>query len=68
MNNNSFDWKDKVVAITGGSSGKGKAIAIEAKARGAKVSVCDINKNNLDEVSKEFGFLTLYSDVGKKKK
>ncbi len=66
MNNNSFDWKDKVVAITGGSSGIGKAIAIEAKARGAKVSVCDINKNNLDEVSKEFGFLALYSDVGKK--
>ena len=59
MNNNSFDWKDKVVAITGGSSGIGKAIAIEAQARGAKVSVCDINKNNLDEVSKEFGFLTL---------
>lgn len=34
---------DKVVIITGGSSGIGKALADDALARGARVAVCGRN-------------------------
>ena len=57
MENTSFTWENKVVAITGGSRGIGKAIGLEAQSRGAKISVCDINENDLNNVSNEHGFL-----------
>ena len=65
MENTSFTWENKVVAITGGSRGIGKAIALEAQTRGAKISVCDINENDLNSVSNEHGFLINNCDVGK---
>ena len=63
MENTSFTWKNKVVAITGGSRGIGKAIGLEAQSRGAKISVCDINENDLNNVSNEHGFLINNCDV-----
>ena len=42
--------KDKVIIVTGGSSGIGKAIAIAALKRGAKVAVCARNKEKLKQV------------------
>ena len=65
MENTSFTWENKVVAITGGSRGIGKAIGLEAQSRGAKISVCDINENDLNNVSNEYGFLINNCDVGK---
>ena len=50
MSDNLFSWKNKVVAITGGANGIGKAIAIAAIIKGAKVSISDINEEDLKEV------------------
>jgi dehydrogenase/reductase SDR family member 7B len=41
--------KDKVVIITGGSSGIGKAMAEEFGKRGSKIIITGRNKNDLDE-------------------
>ena len=64
MLENSFSWKDKVVAITGGASGIGKAIAIAAKNKGAKISISDINEQDLETNKNEHEFLTTLSDAG----
>ena len=40
--------KDKVVIITGGSSGIGKALAEVFGERGSKILITGRNKNNLD--------------------
>lgn len=45
--------KDKVVVITGASSGIGKAMAFEAAKRGAKVMIGARNVEKLEEISKQ---------------
>jgi NAD(P)-dependent dehydrogenase (short-subunit alcohol dehydrogenase family) len=40
LNHNSYNLKDKVVLITGGSRGLGLVLAREFQARGAKVAIC----------------------------
>jgi dehydrogenase/reductase SDR family member 7B len=40
--------KDKVVIITGGSSGIGKALAIEFGSKGSKILITGRNKQELD--------------------
>lgn len=45
--------ENKVVFITGGSSGIGKAAAIEAAAQGAKVVIADLEKSKHDEAVTE---------------
>ena len=45
--------KDKVVFITGGASGIGKASAIEAAAQGAKVVIADLETSKHDEALAE---------------
>jgi len=45
--------KDKVVIITGGSSGIGKALAIEFGSRGSRVVITGRNKSVLDEAVAE---------------
>lgn len=44
-----YSLKDKVVAITGASSGIGKALATDALSRGAKIAVCARNEAKLKE-------------------
>ncbi len=45
--------KDKVVIITGGSSGIGKALAAEFGARGSKILITGRNQHDLDKVVHE---------------
>ena len=40
-----FDFKDKIVVVTGGAGGIGKCISEQFKMSGAKVCVIDINEN-----------------------
>ncbi|MFI5196517.1 MAG: SDR family oxidoreductase [Chitinophagales bacterium] len=49
--------KDKVVVITGGSSGIGKALADVALAGGAKVAVCARNTDKLQSAFTKSGYL-----------
>lgn len=54
----------RVVVVTGGSMGIGKATAILAAKEGALVAVCDINekegKNTIEEISKNHGRAKFY--------
>ena len=61
-----FSFTDKIVLITGGSSGIGKALADEALRRGAKVAVCGRNTDKLQQAfPKDYGekLLTVIADV-----
>jgi len=56
----------KVVAISGGSSGMGLALAKILAGRGAKLSICDVVQENLDKAVKEIeaeDLLTFRCDV-----
>jgi short-subunit dehydrogenase len=48
-------WKDKVVLITGASSGIGRALALELARRGAKLGLVARRKEVLDEIVTEIG-------------
>ena len=55
--------KDIGVIVTGGGSGLGAATARAMAARGAKVTILDINKNGADAVAAEIGGLAVAADV-----
>jgi short-subunit dehydrogenase len=55
--------KNKVVVITGGSSGIGKALVADSLAKGASVSVCGRKQSALDELHKEFSTDHLFTFV-----
>ena len=55
--------KDVPVLITGGGSGLGAATARAMAAKGAKVSVLDVRKENADAVAAEVKGLSLGADV-----
>lgn len=58
--------KDKVVAITGASSGIGKALALTAVQLGAKVAVCARNEQKLKEVfANDSNIYCIGADVSK---
>ena len=40
--------KDKVIVITGGGRGLGKAFALDLADRGAKLALADVDQENLD--------------------
>ena len=67
MADNSFSWKNKIVAITGGGNGIGLAIAVAAKQLGAKVSISDINETDLNSAKDQYNFNVCLSDAGKEK-
>jgi NAD(P)-dependent dehydrogenase (short-subunit alcohol dehydrogenase family) len=55
--------KDVPVIITGGGSGLGAATARAMAAKGAKVAVLDVRKENADKVAEEVKGLALGADV-----
>lgn len=60
---------DKLIAITGGSKGMGKAIGQKFHQEGFAVALCSRNKNDLEQVKKELGgksVHTFVADVSKK--
>ena len=61
-------FKDKVIAITGGSEGIGKALALEFLSRGAKVATCGRNSAklaNLEGLCNSSSLFTVVADVSK---
>ncbi len=51
------------VLVTGGGSGLGAATARAMKAKGAKIAVMDLNKDNAEKVAKELGGVALVGNV-----
>src|ERR1044072_4196955 len=49
----SYDWKEKVVLITGASSGIGRALALELGRRGARVGLTARRSEELLRLSEE---------------
>jgi NAD(P)-dependent dehydrogenase (short-subunit alcohol dehydrogenase family) len=58
-----MDPKGHAAIVTGGGSGLGAATATELAARGAKVTVLDVNKDGAAEVAKKIGGLAIVCDV-----
>lgn len=62
-----MNFKNKVVAITGASSGIGKALALDALQRGAKVAVCARSLEKLQSIfAPHDNLLLVQADVSKK--
>ena len=62
------NFTDKIVVITGGSDGIGKALVAQFLALGAKVATCGRNENKLSLLATEFPYSNLYTaqvDVSK---
>jgi short-subunit dehydrogenase len=62
------NFTDKIVVITGGSDGIGKALVAQFLALGAKVATCGRNENKLSLLAAEFPSSNLYTaqvDVSK---
>ncbi|KAH6622228.1 hypothetical protein C7974DRAFT_414887 [Boeremia exigua] len=45
------EFQDKIVLITGGASGIGRATAVKLSSLGAKLSVCDLNESALADLT-----------------
>lgn len=59
-----MEFTDKIVLVTGGSSGIGYAIAEMAKNKGAKVIIVARNRERLDRAAKELSAFPILCDVG----
>ncbi|OGI76436.1 hypothetical protein A3C67_02275 [Candidatus Nomurabacteria bacterium RIFCSPHIGHO2_02_FULL_42_19] len=58
-----MELKDKVVVITGGSKGFGRALAEAFIKEGSKVSICALNETELQKTAQEIGALGVRADV-----
>ncbi len=61
-------WKDKVILITGGTDGIGRALVEECLALGARVATCGRNADKLYQLQQSFptaALLTQVADVSK---
>lgn len=46
-----MELKDKVIVVTGGGRGLGRAMALELAGKGAKLALVDLNQDDLDETA-----------------
>ncbi|MBA4503099.1 SDR family oxidoreductase [Marinobacterium marinum] len=46
-----MELKDKVIVVTGGGRGLGRAMALELAGKGAKLALVDLNQEDLDETA-----------------
>ena len=46
-----MNLKDKVIIVTGGAQGLGRAMALALAARGARLALVDLNQEKLDETA-----------------
>lgn len=60
-----MELKDKVVVITGGTKGFGRALAEEFLREGVKIAICSNNKDEVANTAKEMGVFGVYADVAK---
>lgn len=60
-----MDLKKKVVVITGGTKGFGRALAELFLKEKAKVVICSHNKEDVEKVAEEIGVIGVYADVTK---
>jgi short-subunit dehydrogenase len=61
-------FKDKVIVVTGGTDGIGKALVAAFLEKGAKVATCSRTANKLEDLKEEFAgkpLLTVVTDVSK---
>ena len=58
-----MNFKDKIIVVTGGSSGIGKQIVIDLVDQGALVCAISRNKKKLDKLLFVFNHLTHRSSV-----
>ncbi|MBR1217589.1 SDR family NAD(P)-dependent oxidoreductase [Bradyrhizobium sp. U87765 SZCCT0131] len=58
-----MDLKDVAVIVTGGGSGLGAATARAMAAKGARVAVLDVNKENAEKIAAELKGVALVGDV-----
>ncbi len=58
-----MELKNKVVVITGGSKGFGRALAEDFIKEGSKVVICSQNKDELQKVAKEIDATAIIADV-----
>ncbi|KAF3049668.1 hypothetical protein E8E11_009341 [Didymella keratinophila] len=47
------EFQDKVVLITGGASGIGRATVLKLSSLGAKLAICDLNESSLSSLTSE---------------
>jgi len=62
-----MNLKDKIILVTGGSLGIGKATAIKLQEKGAKVIITGRNKERLLEAADNYGLIPVVSDVSNEK-
>lgn len=60
-----MEINNKIILVTGGSSGIGLSTAIKLNEKGAKVIITGRNKDKLDKAVNQFGFTGFVSDVSK---
>ncbi|MDR2757046.1 MAG: SDR family NAD(P)-dependent oxidoreductase [Planctomycetaceae bacterium] len=60
-------WKNKIVLVTGGSSGLGRIIAEEFFHAGAKLTLVALEKNDVEKTAQEIGsdVLAIHADITK---
>jgi NAD(P)-dependent dehydrogenase (short-subunit alcohol dehydrogenase family) len=57
-------FKNKIIIVTGGASGIGLALSTRFIREGAKVIICDLNKNTVEQKAKEIGATAFVANVG----
>ncbi len=58
-----MELKNKVIVITGGTKGLGKALAIAFKNEGARVAICARDSGEIKKITEELGVFGMVADI-----